>query len=314
METPATYHRLVQLSVPLFHQPFWLDAVAPGAWHAIEIMEDGKLIASAPYVMKKSLLGTELIMPKLTQFLGPNLLLPQVDYKERLAKEMQLLEQIILQLPAHDFFLQRWHYHYQNWLPFYWKGYHQTTRYTYVLPDISQPETLRKHFSDKVKREIHKAEKQFTVERSSAVQPFYAMLAANFKSKAMDIPFDAALLQRIYAACRKHQSGDIWLSRDAHGTVAGGIMVAWDQQSAYYIIGGKNNDFGNAGVMSHLFWQCFNDLKSTVKQFDFEGSMIRGVENYFRSFGALQQGFFELSKISSVLQSAKSGLRKQFRR
>lgn len=300
--------------VPLFHQPFWLDAVAPGAWHAVEIKEDGKLVASSPYVWKKSWLGTELIMPKLTQFLGPNLLLPQGDYRETLAKEMQLLEEILRQLPAHDSFLQRWHYRFQNWLPFYWQGYHQTTRYTYVLHDLSHPHKLFTQFSDKVKREINKSEKQFIVKRSNEVQAFYELLAQNFRSKAMDIPFDAALLQRIYEACIKHHAGDIWLSKNADGIVAGGILVAWDTETAYYIIGGKNNAFGNAGVMSHLFWNCFNDIHTTVKRFDFEGSMIKGVENYFRSFGAVQQGFFEVSKISSVLQSLKSGLRKQFRK
>lgn len=302
------------MQVPLFHQSFWLDAVAPGAWHAVEIKEDGKLVASCPFVWKKSLLGKEVIMPKLTQFLGPNLLLPQGDYRETLAKEMYLLEEILRQLPAHDSYLQRWQYSYQNWLPFYWQGYHQTTRYTYVLQDLAHPDTLLAQFSDKVKREIHKSEKQFIVKRCNEVQVFYELLAHNFNSKSMKIPFDAALLHRIYEACTKHHAGDIWLSKNADGTVAGGILVAWDSQSAYYIIGGKNNAFGNAGVMSHLFWTCFNDLSTTVKRFDFEGSMIKGVENYFRSFGAVQQGFFEVSKISSVMQSLKSGWRKQFRK
>ncbi|MBK9731379.1 MAG: GNAT family N-acetyltransferase [Chitinophagaceae bacterium] len=314
MEQQLFYHNHPTEHLPLFHQPFWLDAVAPGAWDVVLIEQEGKLVASAPFVWKKSLLGTEIIMPKLTQFLGPNMVMQQGNYRERLEKEMQLHEQILKRFSAHDSFLQRWHFSYQNWLPYYWAGYHQTTRYTYVLDDISDLEILRKQFSDKVKREIKKAENNFIVQRSDDVSGFYEMLALNFKGKGMNIPFDAPLLQRIYKACKKNNAGDIWLSKDAKGKIAGGILVAWDKQSAYYIIGGKNDAFGNAGVMSHLFWKCFNDLNGIVKQFDFEGSMLKGVENYFRSFGAEQKGYFEISKINSAMLSMKAGLRKQFRK
>ena len=83
-------------------------------------------------------------------------------------------------------------------------------------------------------------------------------------------------------------------------------FVAWDSATAYYLIGGRNDDFKNSGAMSLLFWNALNELKATVKSFDFEGSMIKGVENYFRSFGAVQKGFFEITKINSPLLRMKS--------
>lgn len=72
-----------------------------------------------------------------------------------------------------------------------------------MLDDISDLEILRKQFSDKVKREIKKAENNFIVQRSDDVSGFYEMLALNFKGKGMNIPFDAPLLQRIYKACKR---------------------------------------------------------------------------------------------------------------
>lgn len=34
-------------------------------------------------------------------------------------------------LPKFDYFNMNFHYSITNWLPFYWRGFKQTTRYTY---------------------------------------------------------------------------------------------------------------------------------------------------------------------------------------
>jgi hypothetical protein len=77
--------------------------------------------------------------------------------------------------------------------------------------------------------------------------------------------------------------------------------VAWDVTTAYYIIGAKDNAYGNSGAMTFLFWNVFKELHDKVTVFNFEGSMISGVENYFRSFGAIQKTFFEISRTDSKL-------------
>ena len=46
----------------------------------------------------------------------------------------------------------------------------------------------------------------------------------------------------------------------------------------------------------------YHSIKWALKNskiYDFEGSMIRGIELYFRSFGARQIPYFEISKVNS---------------
>src|SRR5215211_6055781 len=52
----------------LFEQPWWLDAVAPGAWGAVEVSSDGRVVARLPYVTEKGLGLRGLNMPPLTRF------------------------------------------------------------------------------------------------------------------------------------------------------------------------------------------------------------------------------------------------------
>ena len=92
------------------------------------------------------------------------------------------------------------------------------------------------------------------------------------------------------------------------------IFKAKANQLKDYIIGAKDDNFGNSGAMTLLFWNAFTTLGHLVRSFDFEGSMIRGVENYFRSFGAEQKGFFEITKITSPILKVKSTMKSLLRK
>jgi len=308
-EANKIYRQLVWPDAPVFHQPWWLDAVAGDAWNVCMLKDGEEMKAYFLYALRNDFFGYHIVMPMLTQFLGPNYKLKEKLSRKRLNEETEILEALLQQLPVAVSFESRWHFHFQNWLPFHWEGFSQTTRYTYFLPDISNPQLLRENFSEKINREINKAEKQFSIEKANDVLAFYNLLQKNFSGKRMKIPFQKRLLQRIYDACVVHNTGKIWLAKNDEGIIASGIFIVWDEATAYYLIGGKDDDFGNSGAMSFLFWNALNELKSTVRSFDFEGSMIKGVENYFRSFGAEQKSFFQLSKISSPLLRMKSAIR-----
>src|SRR5438105_15514839 len=131
-ETKKNYRQLVWNDAPLFHQPWWLDAVAGDAWDVCLLKEAENLKAYFLYETKNDIAGFQIIMPKLTQFLGPNYKLTEVSLRKRLNEETEILESLLDQIPAAGFFESRWHYRFQNWLPFNWKGFSQTTRYTYL--------------------------------------------------------------------------------------------------------------------------------------------------------------------------------------
>src|SRR5215467_5556332 len=94
----------------IFQQPWWLDAVAPGAWGEVTVEKGGQLVARLPYVVKKYLGFTLISMPPLTQALGPWLLPYSGKYIHQLSDEKGLMTEIIEQLPTFDFFLQYFHY------------------------------------------------------------------------------------------------------------------------------------------------------------------------------------------------------------
>jgi len=302
MDPKELYSRHSAPEFPLFHQPFWLNATAQENWDVALVEAGDKVIASMPYAFEKKKPGLFIRGPHLTQFLGPRYLIEAGNQREYLNRETEILNQLIDQLPPFAFFEQRWHFLYQNYLPFHWKNFQQRTRYTYILPNLKDQDALWNGFSEKIKREVKKAEKEFHIQSENiSADSFYHFIGSNLSGKKYQLPFDTVFFERLYNACTENKAGKIFLALDANKKIAAGIFVAWDTDTAYYIIGAKDNAFGNSGAMTFLFWNVFKELRDQVTVFNFEGSMISGVENYFRSFGAVQKTFFEITRTDSKL-------------
>jgi hypothetical protein len=146
--------------IPIFSQPWWLDAVCPDQWDVVLIEKSNNIIASFPYYKTKIRnIFTHIGMPPLTQKLGPYIVYDAnktTEYK-KIGYEHEIYDAIIDALPKSDSFAINFDWKYKNWLPFYWRGFKQTTRYTYILDDISNYDYIIGNFAKNKKQKIQKA-------------------------------------------------------------------------------------------------------------------------------------------------------------
>lgn len=293
----------------IFQQSWWLDAVAPNQWNEVTAEKKGRIVGRMPYVIKRKLGFTFLIMPPLTQTLGPWIEPKDAKYAKKLAWEKEILSDLIEKLPSHSFFFQNCSYEMTNWLPFYWKGFKQTTRYTYVLEDISDPEKIWDGFLANIRTDIRKASKKITVRTDLGVEKFLDINEMTFQRQGIKPPYSREVVRRIDAACgNEHRK--IFFAEDSDGDIHAAIYIIWDENSAYYLMGGGDPELRNSGATSFLIWNAINFAASVTKRFDFEGSMIESVERFFRAFGATQKTYFSVFKIpewmSAIFKGAKS--------
>ena len=73
-------------------------------------------------------------------------------------------------------------------------------------------------------------------------------------------------------------------------------FIAWQESSAYYLAGGGDPELRASGAHSLILWEGIRFTAQYTDLFDFEGSMIPGVERFFREFGAIQTPFFTITK------------------
>jgi len=284
----------------IFVQPWWLDAVAPGRWHEIVITKDNRRVARWPYVIKKRLGFTFITMPVLTPHLGPWLFISAQKYANRLAEEKELVNELVDKLPRFDFFRQRFHHSVTNWLPFYWQGFQQTTHYTYVIDLSVDLDIIWKSFRENARRQIRKAGKQVVVRDDLGIERFMDINELSFKRQRTKPPYTRELVQRVDAACEQHGAQKIFFAEGADRRIHAAAYIGWDSQSAYYLMGGLDPELRSSGAMSLLMWEAIKFAAQRTKRFDFEGSMIEPVERFFRSFGAVQTPYFQITKINSL--------------
>lgn len=295
-------------SIPLFSQAWWLDATAgEGAWDVVLVEKGEVIVAAMPYVPRKRYGLTLLGQSALTQTLGPWLRETEGKSSTKLAQHKDWLQALIDQLPSFDHYTQNWHYSKQNWLPFYWAGFQQTTRYTYILHALGDESTLWQGFQENIRREIKKASNRFQlrVRDDLTIDDFLVLNRMTFSRQDMDLPYTEAFVLKLDQACAARQVRKILIAEDEQGRRHAGVYIVWDGNSAYYLMGGGDPQLRNSGATSLCMWEAIKFAAKVTQRFDFEGSMIEPVEKFFRAFGAQQTPYFTVSKTPSrILRTA----------
>lgn len=315
MDNKALYRELCQkeTSIPIFSRDWWLDAVCgENDWDVAIEVEDGEILGSMPYMKSKKLIFTFIGQPLLTQFLGPWFSVGSSNDEKSISQQNKIMASLIEQLPKCHYFSQNWNYSVSNWLPFYWAGFNQTTRYTYVLNKLDDIDSLWRGLRGNIQREIRKAENRFDlkISESEPLDVFIGLMEKTFARQGKHFPYSRELIQSIDAACKTRNAGKMWLAVDEHGRSHAGIYVIWDSNSAYYLMGGGDPELRTSGASSYLLWHAIKYTANFVNRFDFEGSMLKSVEKFFRAFGSTQVPYLKVYKSNSYLLNIYKALKK----
>ena len=300
-------------TIPIFSQAWWLNAVCGDAWDVCLVEKRGEIYATMPYHIKKRYGFTSLCLPPLTQNLGPWLIPSTAKYSKMLGQQKDLIENLISQLPKHHYFSQSWHYSLTNWLPIYWKGFQQTTYYTYVFDDLSNTDLIWNELQENIRTDIRKAQKlNLTVRSDLSIGAFIELNKMTFERQNIAVSYSEYLLKNLLKIAISRNQCQWFIAQDQKEQNHAGVLIVWDENSAYYLLGGSNPDLRNSGAMSLCMWEAIKFASSVTKKFDFEGSMIESVERFFRAFGAVQKPYFHITKTPSYLLYMAKALKSVF--
>jgi hypothetical protein len=222
-------------------------------------------------------------------------------YTSRLSFEKEVLTSIINSLPAVDSFQQKFLPEFTNWLPFYWNGFKQTTRYTYIIKDLIDSDKIFNDFRDNIRREVRKAEKTLSIEKLESPDTLFQLKSEVYRSNDEVYPITLLLLKKVHDYCLENNCGELLAAKDSDGNIHSILLYVWDENSSYYLHGGTAKEFKTSGSMSLLLWEAIKRSSGRSKSFNFEGSMIESIERYFRAFGGEQVPYFEISKTNSKI-------------
>lgn len=286
----------------LFEQPWWLDIVAPGEWgEAIEKNESGEIIARMPYVVTRK----RIHMPPLTQTLG---IWMAPEIKKDYGKQKTAVNGLFAQLPPFHSFEQALSPENDYVLPFRWLSCHMEPRFTYRLTDLSDCEALYQNFNKTAKKNIKYARNKTEVTSEIQLDTLLDMLEKTFSAQRRKTPMPKELIQKIVRVCDASGHGKYLDARDSEGNVHACAYFVYDEQVCYYLLGASDIRFRSSGAQSLILWEGIQFASRHSKIFDFEGSMVEGIENFFRQFGGVCTPYYTVSRRSfpeEVLLAAK---------
>jgi len=287
--------------IPIFSQPWWLDIVCPGSWDVILIERNNEIIATFPYHgTKKALIFTQIGMPKLTQKLGPYIIYNAKNMSEnkRIGYEHEIYNEIIDKLPKHDHFVINFDWKYKNWLPFYWRGFKQTTRYTYIIDNIRDHNYVYAKY--KVQK-VQKAKKILTLNFDLSKSDFYSYFHDVVRERGDKMLFSEELFYRLYDTIYAHNAGRVFYCVDVNDNIHAINLTIWDSECAYYLLAMRKKEYNTSGGTEFLVDETIKYVDKYVNKFDFEGSMIKGVEESFRYYGSHQTEYYTIYKCANPL-------------
>ncbi len=302
------YRRLcVEKELPLFMQAWWLDAVClPDAkqWEVLLYEENGKILAAMPYHLLKKWGFKIILQPQETQYTGIWIDYPNdIKLNKRYSLEKQVINNFIDQLEdlGISFYSQNFHHSYTNWQPFYWRGFRQTTKYTYQIKDLSDIEKVFKNFSYAKQKHIKKDNEDLLIDFTLSADEFYNFHKQCLQQKNAKIEYSQKLFLSIYKEAVERSQGKIIALKDKNNNLHSALFFVWDNNSAYALNSAINSHFKSDGASTKMFWEAMKFISNKTQVFDFEGSMTEGVAQSFQQFGAEQVPYFNISKSNSHL-------------
>jgi lipid II:glycine glycyltransferase (peptidoglycan interpeptide bridge formation enzyme) len=279
-------------------------------YEILEIRNGDRIQAAWPIVYGKGHGAKHVCMPALTQKLGILFAPSNAKPVEEQSKNQRLATELMEQLGDTAGFHQNFHETFTDWLPFYWRGYAQTTRYTYVLEDISDPSVLWNNVRQKAKTEIRKAQKLGIQIRDNLELPQFTEIIRKTFARQNRTPLGSdELVRRLDAACSKNAGRKIFAGVDSRGRVHAAVYMTWSGNTAYTLMGGADPELRQSNAYRLVCWEAMVFANSIARRFDFVGSMLPQVEPVFRGLGAKQVPYFSISKVPPTPGSLSGLLR-----
>ncbi len=211
-------------------------------------------------------------------------------------KVIEALAERVKGLRSFDF---TYHPNFTNWLPFYWRGFRQSSLYTYRIDLSCGMKSIRSNYQKNRKHLLNKALREEVRVADGTSDELYETICSTFKAQKKTMPIARSRIEKFFQL----EKNFFCLSAfDANDDLKCSCGVLYDDYCAYLLLNGKNTDAGPANT--YLVDSAIEKCVGRSKVFDFEGSMHQRIERFYRAMGGLQTEYFKVSK-KSVINTLK---------
>ena len=271
----------------VFSETWYLDALNV-KFKTLSVLNNNDEIV-AGIVLAKNHINTW-SNPMLDKYLGILLSEEQTGVSQKtLSTQFIIMELLANELKKkYTSFDYYFHPNFKNWTSLYWKGFNQQTRYTYRIDLKKDIKIIWNSFHTNTKRNINNALKRnVKIQHKIDSESFFSIINETYIRQGSKAPFVKQNFIRSYDKLKNID--DKFVSIGAFNEKQEIISVCGlicDKNSSYLILNGINVENEIRGANALIIYEAIKHIKEKgIDFFDFEGSMLPGVEQFYRRFG-----------------------------
>ncbi|MBK8349307.1 MAG: GNAT family N-acetyltransferase [Saprospiraceae bacterium] len=102
----------------------------------------------------------------------------------------------------------------------------------------------------------------------------------------MSFEYDFEFFKKLLNSLQRGKLFDLICAVNENEEILAGIIVVYDSETVFYKVGINKKNRNDNGALTFCLWETICHFKEQgLKTFDFEGSDIKTIEHFFRSFG-----------------------------
>ncbi|HQQ94612.1 MAG TPA: GNAT family N-acetyltransferase [Bacteroidia bacterium] len=185
---------------------------------------------------------------------------------------------------------------------FIWDKYKVIPNYTYQISLQNRSQEIAQDFDSKTRNSITRAGKdntdiRFNTEKAETCFRFFNTHLHETGASVYPQYLQAILTRFATTGNSFHFSA--YSGQDLVALV----FCVFDQNTCYYMLGASDKSKRPAGLNALLISKCIEQAqRAGCAIFDFEGSMLKGVEKFFRGFGGELLPYFTVNKATLPLE------------
>lgn len=261
--------------------------------------KEGETVAACwPYALRKRGPFTFVDRPPMSLYCGPWISPSQGTKTTRvLDRNHRLLEEMQAQLPPAHRVLSTCLPSQDAHLPLLKMGWQIQRRYSYILPtDREGADAIWRGLGSDVKTRIRKKSPSVgSIQASQDPQLMIDLFALTARRRGVSPFLPEAAFRRAFAACQARKQAQYWLYVAPDGQPIAALWMPFDARRAYLIGAAVDTRvLSDILPLGRLIWEGIQWAAERQLVFDFEGSSLAGVEDFYRRFGPQMQGYNQL--------------------
>jgi hypothetical protein len=286
----------------VFHYSWWLGVTAASFRILGVRSEKGELIGGLP-LPAKSVGGLKLLhAPVLTPYLGPIFDISAVDGPcDQLHLMRSCGEALARAIGSFDSFRYIAGADAPDLQGFLWAGFSASLAYTFRFSSRQSVGEISKAMTRTHLQKLTKAKRlNLEVARDGALETLMALNRMTFERKAAAVPFDGSLVLRLWEAARAREQANLYVAKTDKNEPVAALFTVHDERTTYQIISGFNPAFADVPGQNLVLWTAIQDAIEAGRNYDFEGSSLRGVETFYRRWGCEAVPVWRIEKTGSL--------------